>query len=133
MFKKSRKRNHEAKSKTNFNHEKFQVHPTRLQQEINELECFYLNQVVCAGGIYDKYEGATDWNKMHDSTTDRDHLRVYARTKHTGETEYRLFTKVNSITPRDYLELQTNVELRATWDVWIKEWVILRLSDCRCT
>ena len=58
---------------------------------------------------------------MHDSTTDRDHLRVYARTRHTGETEYRLFTKVNNITPRDYLELQTNVELRATWDDWIKE------------
>ena len=76
------------------------------------------------GGIYDKYEGATDWKMMHDSTTDRDHLRVYARTRHTGETEYRLFTKVNNITPRDYLELQTNVELRATWDDWIKEWAI---------
>ena len=32
-----------------------------FQQEIQELECFYLNQVVCEGGIYDKYEGATDW------------------------------------------------------------------------
>ena len=36
------------------------------------------------------------------------------------ETEYRLFTKVNNISPRDYLELQTNVELRATWDTWVQ-------------
>ena len=36
------------------------------------------------------------------------------------ETEYRLFTNVNNISPRDYLELQTNVELRATWDTWVK-------------
>ena len=50
MFKKSRKRKQtEAQSKAQFNHEKFQVHPARLQQEINELECFYLNQVVCEG------------------------------------------------------------------------------------
>ena len=36
------------------------------------------------------------------------------------KTEYRLFTKVNNISPRDYLELQTNVELRATWDTWVQ-------------
>ena len=34
------------------------------------------------------------------------------------------------MTPRDYLELQTNVKLRATWDTWIKSIEIIdTLSD----
>lgn len=44
-----------------------------------------MNEVVCKDGIYDKYEGATDWRQTHSSQTDRDQVRVYTRKRHTGE------------------------------------------------
>ena len=56
-----------------------------IQQEIEELECFYLNEIVCKDGIYDNYEGSSNWKQTHSSITSQDELRVYTRKRHTGE------------------------------------------------
>jgi len=89
-----------------------------------------LNQIVCKEGIYDKFDGCTDWKMTHSSQSERDQLKVYTRKRPSGETEYRLFSKVETITPRDYLELQLNVDYRKEWDQWVKE---LYLIECTGT
>jgi len=124
----NRNRPRTLNAKSQFNFEKYQTHPTRIKQEIQELECFYLNQIVCKEGIYDKFDGCTDWKMTHSSQSERDQLKVYTRKRPSGETEYRLFSKVETITPRDYLELQLNVDYRKEWDQWVKE-----LYEIECT
>jgi len=81
----NRNRPRTLNAKSQFNFEKYQTHPTRIKQEIQELECFYLNQIVCKEGIYDKFDGCTDWKMTHSSQSERDQLKVYTRKRPSGE------------------------------------------------
>jgi hypothetical protein len=42
-------------------------------------------EIICPNGSYKPYDGATEWKKQHDSATENDTLKVYARFRHTGE------------------------------------------------
>ena len=44
-----------------------------------------MNQIVCKEGIYDKFDGCTDWKMTHSSQSERDQLKVYTRKRPSGE------------------------------------------------
>lgn len=85
--------------------------------------------MICEKGLYRPYDGASQWQKQHESTTQNDTLRVWARQRDTGETEYRLVSRVDHLLASDFLEVQLNIKFRKDWDTWVKELTQLECEE----
>lgn len=95
-----------------------QTHQT-LQAEIIENDCVSEGKIFCDGGVYSD-QAATDWKISHESKTINDALKVWNRKRLSGETEYRLYSKVENIHWRDFLDVQIDCDYRKEWDAWVK-------------
>lgn len=121
-----------AKSeKAPFEYAKYKVTPKHLQEEVAELECRMNNQLTCPNGIYNQAaaEGFSEWTQCHHSVETSNSLSVWTRKRDTGEKEYRLWSRVDHLSWKDFLQVQLNVEFRKEWDGYVKELAQLECDE----